>query len=130
MDNLIYVMHHQFEASNVIGLLKLADRYQCQLLRDRCERHLVNCVELRLLELLHCADLYGLNKFKVVFQLRTGTFWPFRTQNTCNFFNSQKNLLMSIEGTDLSKLVQQSKPYFGMLSLIIKMEYGLMKESA
>jgi hypothetical protein len=48
-----------------MDLLKLADRYQIQSLRDRCEAHLVNCVELPLLELLTCANLYGLEKLKV-----------------------------------------------------------------
>jgi hypothetical protein len=49
-------------ASNVLSLLKLAHLYECQSLLDRCEKHLMNCIEIPLLELLTCADLYGLNK--------------------------------------------------------------------
>jgi hypothetical protein len=57
----------EFSALNVMDLLKLADRYQIEQLRDRCETHLLNCVEIPLIDLLKCADFYGLNKLKVCF---------------------------------------------------------------
>jgi hypothetical protein len=56
---------HKFSASNVLALLKLADRYQCQLLRDRCEAHLVNCIEIPLEDLLTTVELYGLKNLMV-----------------------------------------------------------------
>jgi hypothetical protein len=55
-----------FPASNVLGLLKLAHLYECQTLLDRCESHLMNCVEIPLWELLTFADLYGLNKLQAI----------------------------------------------------------------
>jgi hypothetical protein len=60
----------KFSASNVMDLLKLADRYQIKSLRDRCETHLMNCVDIPLVNLLTCADFYGLNKLKVFFLIR------------------------------------------------------------
>jgi hypothetical protein len=56
-----------FAASNVRALLKLADRYECQLLIDRCEAHLMNCIEIPLVERINCANLYRLNGLKVSF---------------------------------------------------------------
>jgi hypothetical protein len=49
----------------VLALVKLAHIYECQTLLDRCEKHLMNCVEIPMMELLYWADLYGLNKLQV-----------------------------------------------------------------
>jgi hypothetical protein len=49
----------------VFALLKLADRYNVQSLRDRCEGHLVNCIEIPLVDLLNSVKLYGLHNLKV-----------------------------------------------------------------
>ena len=56
---------HSITAYNVHELLKLADRFQCDLLKDRCEEHLVNGVEFPLIERLLCAEIYRLEKLKV-----------------------------------------------------------------
>jgi hypothetical protein len=56
---------HTFPASNVLDLLKLSDRYHVQSLRDRCEAHLVNCIEIPLEELLTSVELYGLKNLMV-----------------------------------------------------------------
>jgi hypothetical protein len=48
-----------------MALLKLADRFDCQSLRDRCEAHLVNCVEIPLVDRLNSVKMYGLNDLKV-----------------------------------------------------------------
>jgi hypothetical protein len=61
--NLSYI--HNFTASNVIDLLKLADRYEVNTLRDRCETHLMNCIDIPLAHLLNCANFYRLKKLKV-----------------------------------------------------------------
>jgi hypothetical protein len=49
----------------VFALVKLADRYDCQTLRDRCELHLMDCVEIPFIHRLTCANFYGLDKLKV-----------------------------------------------------------------
>jgi hypothetical protein len=51
----------------VRALLKLADRYQCQLLLDRCEAHLMNSIEIPLVERIKLANLYELKELKVFF---------------------------------------------------------------
>jgi hypothetical protein len=58
-----------FAASNVRSLLKLADRYDCQLLRDRCEAHLINCIEIPLVERINFAASYVLKDLEVSFGL-------------------------------------------------------------
>jgi hypothetical protein len=58
-----------FAASNVLALLKLADRYECQSLIDRCEAHLINCVEIPVAERINIADSYGLKDLKVFIYL-------------------------------------------------------------
>jgi hypothetical protein len=58
---------NQITASNVFALLKLADRYDCKSLRNTCEEHLLNCVEVPMVKLLACAKDYGLDKLKVLF---------------------------------------------------------------
>uniref|UniRef100_A0A914HUC8 cytidine deaminase n=1 Tax=Globodera rostochiensis TaxID=31243 RepID=A0A914HUC8_GLORO len=50
--------------STVMGLLKLADRFQVDSLRNRCEVHLINCVEMSLIERLLCSEVYRLEKLK------------------------------------------------------------------
>ncbi|KAL3090755.1 hypothetical protein niasHT_029974 [Heterodera trifolii] len=50
--------------ANVMGMLKLADRFQVDALRNRCEAHLINCVEISLIERLLCAEMYRLEKLK------------------------------------------------------------------
>jgi hypothetical protein len=47
----------------------LADRFQCQLLRNRCEAHLMNCIEIPLVERINIADFYGLKDLKVSFYI-------------------------------------------------------------
>jgi hypothetical protein len=61
----IQMFIHNFSASNVFALLKLADRYDCQSLRDRCELHLMNCIEIPLINRLTSTNFYRLNKLKV-----------------------------------------------------------------
>jgi hypothetical protein len=61
----LFLVTAKFSALNVLDLLKLADRYEVKTLLDRCEAHLMNCVEFRLIDMLTCADFYGLNKLKV-----------------------------------------------------------------
>jgi hypothetical protein len=56
-----------FAAYNVRALLRLADRYDVQSLRDRCELHLINCVEIPLIERLLCLQQCQMAKLKVNF---------------------------------------------------------------
>jgi hypothetical protein len=53
----------------VRALLKLAVRYECQSLTDRCEVHLINCIEIPVAERLNIADSYGLKDLKVFIYL-------------------------------------------------------------
>jgi len=52
-------------ANNIYQLLKLANRFQVDFLRKRCEAHLIHCVEMPLMERLIYADAYHLDKLKV-----------------------------------------------------------------
>lgn len=47
------------------GLLKLADRYQVDSVKERCMEHLQYCVELPLMERLLLADTCGPEQLKV-----------------------------------------------------------------
>uniref|UniRef100_A0A914GVR0 BTB domain-containing protein n=1 Tax=Globodera rostochiensis TaxID=31243 RepID=A0A914GVR0_GLORO len=51
----------------VIDLLVLAEQYQIEWLKRRCDEHLVNCVELQLVERLRFADIFHLPKLKGFF---------------------------------------------------------------
>uniref|UniRef100_A0A914L278 BTB domain-containing protein n=1 Tax=Meloidogyne incognita TaxID=6306 RepID=A0A914L278_MELIC len=50
--------------NNVYQLLKLANRFQVDFLRKKCEAHLIHCVEMPLMERLIYADAYHLDKLK------------------------------------------------------------------
>ncbi|KAI3416399.1 hypothetical protein GPALN_005931 [Globodera pallida] len=53
--------------TNVLALLKLADHFQIDWLKDRCEAHLINCVEIPLIERFLLIEPYGLKKLKDFF---------------------------------------------------------------
>jgi hypothetical protein len=80
MMNTFILLPATFSASNVIYLLELADRFDCQSLRDRCEAHLMNCVEIPLVHLLNCANFYRLKKLKV--------FLKFEAEVSGSFFQN------------------------------------------
>uniref|UniRef100_A0A183CM70 BTB domain-containing protein n=1 Tax=Globodera pallida TaxID=36090 RepID=A0A183CM70_GLOPA len=50
---------------NVVNLLKLADYFQVDWLKERCEAHLINCVEIPAIERFQLIERYQLNKLKV-----------------------------------------------------------------
>uniref|UniRef100_A0A183CPC7 BTB domain-containing protein n=1 Tax=Globodera pallida TaxID=36090 RepID=A0A183CPC7_GLOPA len=49
---------------NVVDLLKLADYFQVDSLKEQCEDHLIHCVEIPAIERLQLIDRYRLNKLK------------------------------------------------------------------
>ncbi|KAI3414296.1 hypothetical protein GPALN_011753 [Globodera pallida] len=53
--------------TNVLALLKLADHFQMDWLKERCEAHLINCVEIPLIERFLLIDRYRLNTLKKFF---------------------------------------------------------------
>uniref|UniRef100_A0A183BX38 BTB domain-containing protein n=1 Tax=Globodera pallida TaxID=36090 RepID=A0A183BX38_GLOPA len=53
--------------TNVLDLLKLADYFQIDWLKKRCDVHLINCVEIPLIERFHLIDRYRLNNLKNFF---------------------------------------------------------------
>ncbi|KAI3416412.1 hypothetical protein GPALN_005944 [Globodera pallida] len=53
--------------TNVLYLLALADYFQIDWLKDRCEAHLINCVEIPLIERFHLIEPYRLNNLKNFF---------------------------------------------------------------
>ncbi|KAI3416409.1 hypothetical protein GPALN_005941 [Globodera pallida] len=53
--------------TNVLALLKLADHFQIDWLKDRCEAHLINCVEIPLIERFLLIEPYRLNNLKNYF---------------------------------------------------------------
>ncbi|KAI3414184.1 hypothetical protein GPALN_011641 [Globodera pallida] len=53
--------------TNVLVLLKLADHFQIDWLKERCDAHLVNCVEMPLVERFLLIERYRLNKLKNFF---------------------------------------------------------------
>uniref|UniRef100_A0A914I4S3 BTB domain-containing protein n=1 Tax=Globodera rostochiensis TaxID=31243 RepID=A0A914I4S3_GLORO len=53
--------------TNVLVLLKLADYFQIDWLKERCEAHLINCVEIPLIERFLLIDRYRLNNLKNFF---------------------------------------------------------------
>ncbi|KAL3113860.1 hypothetical protein niasHT_017456 [Heterodera trifolii] len=55
---------------NVLMLLKLADYFQVTALKSRCETHLINCVEIPLIDRFLLIDRYGLDNLKDVIKLR------------------------------------------------------------
>ncbi|KAL3076822.1 hypothetical protein niasHT_033724 [Heterodera trifolii] len=74
--------------NNVLMLLKLADFFQVNWLKKRCETHLINCVEIPLIDRFLLSDQFGLDHLKNYF-LRL---------NTCNlraFFKSNQEKLSS-----------------------------------
>uniref|UniRef100_A0A183CI74 BTB domain-containing protein n=1 Tax=Globodera pallida TaxID=36090 RepID=A0A183CI74_GLOPA len=50
--------------TNVLYLVKLADYFQIDWLKDRCETHLINCVEIPLTERFLLIERYRLNILK------------------------------------------------------------------
>uniref|UniRef100_A0A914I5F5 BTB domain-containing protein n=1 Tax=Globodera rostochiensis TaxID=31243 RepID=A0A914I5F5_GLORO len=53
--------------TNVLVLLKLADYFQIDWLKERCEAHLINCVEIPLIERFLLIERYRLNILKNFF---------------------------------------------------------------
>uniref|UniRef100_A0A914HN85 BTB domain-containing protein n=1 Tax=Globodera rostochiensis TaxID=31243 RepID=A0A914HN85_GLORO len=53
--------------TNVLELLKLADYFQMDWLKERCEAHLINCVEIPLIERFLLIERYRLNNLKNFF---------------------------------------------------------------
>uniref|UniRef100_A0A183CH36 BTB domain-containing protein n=1 Tax=Globodera pallida TaxID=36090 RepID=A0A183CH36_GLOPA len=53
--------------TNVLELLKLADYFQMDWLKERCEAHLINCVEIPLIERFLLIERYRLNNLKDFF---------------------------------------------------------------
>jgi hypothetical protein len=111
----------------VFALLKLAHLYQFESLVDRCEEHLTNCIEIPLIHRLTCANFYGLNKLKVeTYFTYCPTIKVFDQEpepGSFRVFNQlilQNNLMVSLDGTGLFKLLQQNKPYLGILNELNK----------
>ncbi|KAI3416400.1 hypothetical protein GPALN_005932 [Globodera pallida] len=53
--------------TNVLVLLALADYFQIDWLKDRCEAHLINCVEIPLIERFHLIERFRLNSLRNFF---------------------------------------------------------------
>uniref|UniRef100_A0A183C0C7 BTB domain-containing protein n=1 Tax=Globodera pallida TaxID=36090 RepID=A0A183C0C7_GLOPA len=58
---------------NVLYLLKLADYFQMDWLKERCEAHLINCVEIPLIERFLLIQPYRLNNLKNFFMRSLNT---------------------------------------------------------
>uniref|UniRef100_A0A914GW29 BTB domain-containing protein n=1 Tax=Globodera rostochiensis TaxID=31243 RepID=A0A914GW29_GLORO len=56
--------------TNVLVLLKLADHFQIDWLKERCDVHLINCVEMPLIERFLLIEPYRLNNLKDFFLRR------------------------------------------------------------
>uniref|UniRef100_A0A914I2U8 BTB domain-containing protein n=1 Tax=Globodera rostochiensis TaxID=31243 RepID=A0A914I2U8_GLORO len=56
--------------TNVLDLLALADYFQIDWLKERCEAHLINCVEIPLIERFLLIERYRLNNLKNFFLRR------------------------------------------------------------
>uniref|UniRef100_A0A183CP97 BTB domain-containing protein n=1 Tax=Globodera pallida TaxID=36090 RepID=A0A183CP97_GLOPA len=54
-------------STNVLALLKLADYFQIDWLKVRCDAHLINCVEIPLIERFLLIERYRLNNLKNFF---------------------------------------------------------------
>ena len=63
--NIIKLFHLHFPVNNVAGLLALAQCYQVDLVRDKCEHHLKFCHEMPAGERLILAKKYGLKDLMV-----------------------------------------------------------------
>ncbi|KAL3119735.1 hypothetical protein niasHT_005993 [Heterodera trifolii] len=71
---------------NVMMLLKLADYFQVTALKSRCETHLINCVEIPLIDRFLLIDRYGLDNLKNYFlHLNVDKFRAFFTANSEQF---------------------------------------------
>uniref|UniRef100_A0A914I6K6 BTB domain-containing protein n=1 Tax=Globodera rostochiensis TaxID=31243 RepID=A0A914I6K6_GLORO len=60
---------------NVLYLLKLADYFQIDWLKERCDAHLVHCVEIPLIERFLLIEPYRLNNLKDFFLRRLNVEW-------------------------------------------------------
>ncbi|KAL3068685.1 hypothetical protein niasHT_032101 [Heterodera trifolii] len=78
---------------NVLVLLKLADFFQVDWLKSRCEMHLANCVEIPLIDRFLLIEQFGLTHFKNYF-LNLGA------NNLRDFFKSNRKQLSSVLSND------------------------------
>uniref|UniRef100_A0A183CPE6 BTB domain-containing protein n=1 Tax=Globodera pallida TaxID=36090 RepID=A0A183CPE6_GLOPA len=71
---------------NVMNLLKLADYFQVGWLKERCEAHLINCVEIPAIERFQLIERYRLNKLKHNFMrcLNSTNLREFSKQTSAN----------------------------------------------
>ncbi|KAL3088247.1 hypothetical protein niasHS_008768 [Heterodera schachtii] len=73
---------------NVLVLLKLADFFQVDWLKSRCETHLTNCVEIPLIDRFLLIEQFGLTNLK-------NYFLHLDAQNSRDFFKSNRKQLLS-----------------------------------
>uniref|UniRef100_A0A183BIQ0 BTB domain-containing protein n=1 Tax=Globodera pallida TaxID=36090 RepID=A0A183BIQ0_GLOPA len=67
MQFLELINDHLRHATNVLDLLALADYFQMDWLKERCDVHLINCVEIPLIERFLLIERYRLNNLKNFF---------------------------------------------------------------
>ncbi|KAL3089091.1 hypothetical protein niasHT_023555 [Heterodera trifolii] len=71
---------------NVLVLLKLADFFQVNALKSCCEKHLINCVEIPLIDRFLLIERFGLNNLKYYFlRLDVNKFRAFFVANSKQF---------------------------------------------
>uniref|UniRef100_A0A183CR65 BTB domain-containing protein n=1 Tax=Globodera pallida TaxID=36090 RepID=A0A183CR65_GLOPA len=58
---------------NVLALLKLADYFQVDWLKERCDTHLINCLEIPLIDRFFLVEPYQLPKLKVLCEAEFAT---------------------------------------------------------
>ena len=63
--SLIFI-NSDYSASNVFQIVELAERFQIAFVHEICERHLGNCIELKLIDRFLLAHKYRLAGLKVV----------------------------------------------------------------
>ncbi|KAL3068217.1 hypothetical protein niasHS_016849 [Heterodera schachtii] len=83
--------------TNVVMLLELADYFQVTALKSRCEKHLINCVEIPLIDRFLLIDRYGLNNFKnYLLHLDVDKLHAFFNANQIVFGGCQQTIFLAL----------------------------------
>ncbi|KAF7632153.1 hypothetical protein Mgra_00008466 [Meloidogyne graminicola] len=100
--------------SNVHQLLKLANRFQVDFLRKKCEVHLIHCIEMPLMERLIYADAYHLDKLKnyIIKSLNGAGLREFYDENQSAMHLLGMELLIQLTKRICSRSIRKKGDYF------------------
>ncbi|KAL3071477.1 hypothetical protein niasHS_009251 [Heterodera schachtii] len=103
---------------NVLLLLKLADYFQMDLLKLRCEKHLINCVEIPLIDRFLLTKQYGLTILK-------NYFLHLNVDKLRAFFKANRAQLLPIVSNDVYALLVCNDVWMDILPFFDYAQLGL-----